>query len=289
METIEEQFLAYQAVLDWMDIFALAFAVFFISDCLFDFCFKRRPGWKETFANGFIFLVNAGLDILGFGLLFILGLIVFEPLAFFEIPKSWWYWPLTLLAADLSYYWMHRLEHEIRLFWAVHVVHHSSPEFNTSTAFRLSWVESLYEWIFLVPMILLGFGVVETLIATLIVIQYQSWIHTEKVGRLGFLDKIFNTPSAHRVHHGSTPDCIDKNYGGILMLWDHLFGTYQSEPEKNIYGITTPLGTSNPFTINFAEFAAIGRDVIRLKGLKNKLLALFGRPGATEVQKESNQ
>ncbi len=280
MDSLDLQFIAYETAFSWISSAGLAYLGFAVLEMGWDYFLKLRADWKETGANIAIYFGNFLLEFLGFGVLFVIGLAVVEPLAFFELPKSWWFWPLALLAADLSYYWMHRLEHEIRLFWAVHVVHHSSPEFNMTTALRLSWLESLYEWIFFVPMILLGFGVVETLIALFIVIQYQSWIHTEKVGSLGILDKIFNTPSVHRVHHGSDAECLDKNYGGFLIVWDHLFGTYQAETQPVTYGLTEPLQSSNPFTINFHEFGNIARDLKSQKGWRKKKVALFGAPGS---------
>ncbi len=280
MDMLDQQFLAYEGVFFWISLASLLFIGAVVLEMIWDYFRKTRPEWKETAANWIIFAVNTGLDYLGLGVLFIVGLVLAEPYALLNISKGWWYWPLALLLADFLYYWMHRLEHEIRILWAVHVVHHSSPEFNYTTAFRLSWLESLFEWLFFLPMILLGFGTVESLIAIFVVIQYQSWIHTQKVGSLGFLDKFFNTPSVHRVHHGSNPEYLDKNYGGILMIWDHLFGTYRAEIKPVTYGITCPLGTANPLTINFHEFGDIIRDLKRHKGWRKKLGILFGSPGS---------
>ena len=154
---------------------------------------------------------------------FILGLFVVEPFAPFSIPFTWWSWIAAVLVADLTYYWMHRIEHEVSFFWAYHSVHHSSPEFNLTTGLRLAWIEGLIEWLFFIPMIMMGFEVTQTIIAISIVVAYQTWIHTEKIDKLGWADRIFNTPSVHRVHHGSNAKYIDKNYGGILMVWDRMF------------------------------------------------------------------
>ena len=282
MDMLDQQFLVYEETFFWISLISLLFMGAVILEMMWDYIRRTRPGWKETAANWIIFAVNTGLDYLGLGVLFVVGLVLAEPYALLDISKGWWYWPSALLVADFLYYWMHRLEHEIRILWAVHVVHHSSPEFNYTTAFRLSWLESLFEWLFFVPMILLGFGTVESVIAILIVIQYQSWIHTEKIGSLGILDKLFNTPSVHRVHHGSNPQYLDKNYGGILMIWDHLFGTYQAETKPVTYGITNPLGTANPVTINFHEFRDILKDLRRRKGWRSKFRTLFASPGAQE-------
>ncbi len=252
-------------------------------ETIWDLTNKERKSWKETAANAAIAMGNALLDRLGMGIVFILGLYFFHEFKFFDMQAQfadrWWYWPLMILAADLTYYWMHRLEHEIRLLWAVHVVHHSSEEYNLTTAYRLSWVESLFEWIFLVPMILLGFGILETLIALLIVVEYQTWIHTQKIGKLGWLDKIFNTPSNHRVHHGSNDKYLDKNYGGILMIWDRIFGSYQAEEESVTFGITDPIKTSNPFVIQFHEFISIVKEISSRPSFSKKIRAVFGPPG----------
>jgi sterol desaturase/sphingolipid hydroxylase (fatty acid hydroxylase superfamily) len=125
----------------------------------------------------------------------------------------------------------------------------------------------------------MGFDAVQILSSLLIVILYQTWIHTEKIGRLGWLDGIFNTPSVHRIHHATNAPYIDKNYGGVLILWDRLFGTYQTETEKPVYGITKQLGSSNPLTINFHEFQLIYKDIVRAKGVSNIAGYAFGRTG----------
>ena len=184
-----------------------------------------------------------------------------------------------MLHADFTYYWMHRWEHEIRILWAHHSVHHSSPEFNLTTALRLAWIEGLIEWIFFVPMIVIGFDVAQTIIALAIGLAYQTWIHTEKIGRLGWLDKVLNTPSVHRVHHGANPSYLDKNYGGILIVWDRMFGTYQPEDQPVVYGLTKPIGTSNPITINFFEYAQIIKDLRRSRSWYEACGYLFKRPG----------
>ena len=128
-------------------------------------------------------------------------------------------------------------------------------------------------------MILLGFSVSQTVVAILVVVTYQTWIHTERVGKLGWLDKVFNTPSVHRVHHASNKHYHDKNFGGILMLWDQLFGTYQAEEDRIVYGITTPVGSANPITINFHEYMAIARDALRAGSWREAFGYIFRGPG----------
>lgn len=238
---------------------------------------QRKKG--ETFANFGITLANHLLNRTFYGLVFILGLFVVENFVPWRIPLTWWSWTISIVLADITYYWMHRWEHEVRIFWSYHSVHHSSPEYNLSTSLRLAWIEELVEWIFFVPMILIGFDVIQTIIALTAVVVYQTWIHTERIGKLGWLDRIFNTPSVHRVHHGNSEMCIDKNYGGILIIWDRLFGTYQAEEEKVTYGLTKQIGSVNPIIINIYELWQIIKDVVRSKRFSHALGYIFGKPG----------
>ena len=245
--------------------------------------------WKDSAANFVIFLANQLLDKTALGVIGFVGLLPFYWLMPHEIPMTWWSWALALLAADLTYYWMHRIEHEHRILWATHSVHHSSRDYNLTVGFRLSVIEASFEWIFLIPMILIGFNPFQAIIALVLVAQYQHWIHTERVGRLGWLDEVFNTPSVHRVHHGSNPRYLDRNYGGILMLWDKLFGTFQREEEPAIYGLTRNIETDNPVAINLVEFGRLWRDMRRCRGIGDKLRMCFGglswRPSYFDAEK----
>ncbi len=273
----------FEAVGRWfiaMGLISLFFLGLAVLELIWDRVTGGRPRLAETGANVAIAAGNELLNRTAYGAVFVVGLFLAEPLALFDIPMGgWWSWALAILAADFSYYWMHRWEHEIRVLWAYHSVHHSSPEFNLSTAYRLAWVEGLVEWLFFVPMVIVGFDPVQTLVAILVVVIYQTWIHTQKIGRLGWLDRVFNTPSAHRVHHGANTRYLDRNYGGILILWDRLFGTYQAEDEPVQFGITEPLGSANPLVINFHEFLAIARDCLKSARLSNVRRFIFGRPG----------
>lgn len=279
MDDLELRFDAYTGILELLGLYGLAMIGLAIIEILWDLAFTKRPGWKETAANIAIAAVNSLLERTAYGAVFIIALAVAESFLPYRLPVNAWSWIAALLLADFTYYWMHRFEHEIRALWAYHSVHHSSPEFNLTTAFRLAWVEGLVEWVFFLPMILLGFDLIQTLVALFFVVAYQTWIHTQKIDRLGWLDKIFNTPSVHRVHHGSNPEYLDKNYGGILILWDRMFGTYQAETEPVIFGVTKPLETANPITINFGEFLAIARDCLRAKSAGDAWHYLVRRPG----------
>lgn len=281
MDPLETQFAAYASIFQTLEILGLAFLIALTSETVWDVIRGNRKTLRETFANAAIAIVSALLESTAYGLVFIIGLLLVTPFALFEIPLGWWSIPLAVLAADFTYYWMHRCEHEIRLFWANHNVHHSSPEFNFTTALRISWLDGLIEWLFFIPMILIGFDLVHTVIGLVIVVAYQSWIHTEKVGKLGWLDKVFNTPSVHRVHHGTNTQYIDKNYGGMLIVWDRLFGTYEAETEMVTFGIINPIGSHNPLIINFKEYAALFRDVRQAKDWKVAFGYVIGAPGWT--------
>ncbi len=278
-ENLEKRFEELSPVLGILEYIAIFFFFLIVLETAWDIYTKRRKTYKETAANFFIAFVSALLERTLYGAIFVICLTITESFIPYKIPITWWSWVLAFLAADLTYYWLHRLEHEIRILWANHIVHHSSPEYNLTTSLRLAWVDSLIEWIFLVPMIVSGFEVTQTIIAFLFIVVYQTWIHTEKIGKLKFFDKLFNTPSVHRVHHGSNRKYLDKNYGGVLMIWDHLFGTYQAEEEKVKYGVTVPLNSSNPLTINFKEYWLIAKDVRSSKSMSDVLGYVFGRPG----------
>ncbi|USG61118.1 sterol desaturase family protein [Sneathiella marina] len=241
-----------------------------------DLLTKKQRRWKDTAANCALFIFQQVIErtaLASLGFVALLPFFIFTPL---QIPMNLWTWILALLAADLSYYWMHRVEHQIRLLWASHSVHHSSQDYNLTVGFRLSFVDGLFEWAFLVPMILLGFNPFQAIVALVLVAQYQHWIHTERVGKLGWLDALFNTPSNHRVHHGSNSRYLDKNYGGILMIWDRMFGTFEREDEKVVYGLTRNIRTNNPVRIIFTEFGDIWRDIRKCRTARDRLKIIFG-------------
>jgi len=276
---IEDSFERFAYLFEYAEIFSLFVILMMFVEIGWDIFTKTKRGWKETAANIVIEIGNSLLGRTVFGLVFIVGLVLFVPFTMFEIPVNIWSWIAALILADFTYYWMHRFEHEIRLLWTYHSVHHSSQEFNLSTGLRLAWWESLIEWAFFVPMVLLGFDVAQILVSIIFVVTYQGWIHTEKIGKLGFLEGILNTPSAHRVHHGVNKDFIDKNYGGILIIWDRLFGTYQPENEKVRYGVLPQIGTSNPIAINFHELIKLGKDIGQSGSLYKMIQILFKPPG----------
>ena len=194
-------------------------------------------------------------------------------------PALWWSWLVLLFAEDFFYYWFHRCHHEVRLLWAVHVNHHSSQHYNLSTALRQALLSPLSGPIFWAPLALLGYPPWMILTAQAWSLLYQFWLHTESIRSLGPLEYVLNTPSHHRVHHGKNVRYLDKNHGGVLIIWDRLFGTFARETEPVVYGLTKDIETYNPLRIGFHEFAAIGRDVARAPGIGAKLGYLFAPPG----------
>lgn len=193
--------------------------------------------------------------------------------------EHWWVWLILLFGQDFTFYWHHRLSHDIRILWAAHVSHHSSQYMHFSTALRQSWLELLYKDLWYFWLALLGFHPLMIISMHSINLIYQYWPHTEIIGKLGWFDKVFNSPSNHRVHHATNLQYLDKNHGGIFMIWDHLFGTYQAEEEKPVYGITENIHTNNLLKITFHELVAIIRDVRRAPDWKSKLRYLFDAPG----------
>lgn len=173
---------------------------------------------------------------------------------------------LTFILVDFLYYWYHRISHELKLFWAFHLVHHSSLLMNLTTSYRLNWFGALVTPIFFIPAALLGLPPNYISVAFAINLVYQFFLHTEVIGKMGFLEGVVNTPSAHRVHHGSNKIYLDKNFGGFLMIWDKIFGTYINETEKVKYGITTGFVSYNPFKLIFHGFIDLCKGKMTYKG-----------------------
>ncbi|HEV8313799.1 MAG TPA: sterol desaturase family protein, partial [Burkholderiaceae bacterium] len=208
--------------------------------------------------------------------------IVYEHFAWLSLSeKSIAVWLGALLLYDLCYYWHHRLGHTCALFWAAHVVHHQSEDYNLSTALRQTSSGWLAGWIFYLPMAVLGVPTLVFAVVALIDLLYQYWVHTQQIGKLGWFDRWFCSPSNHRVHHAVNEKYLDKNYGGILIIWDKLFGTFEPEVRRIKYGLTKNISTYNPFRIAYHEYASIVGDVRSTKGLRHKLGHVFGRPGWT--------
>jgi sterol desaturase/sphingolipid hydroxylase (fatty acid hydroxylase superfamily) len=188
---------------------------------------------------------------------------------------------LLVILQDFSYYWFHRASHRIRWFWATHAIHHSSNELNLAASYRFGWTGRLTgAGLFYVPMIWLGFAPGPVFIAGGFGLLYQFWIHTEWIPKLGWLEYVLNTPSHHRVHHAANPEYLDRNYGGILIVWDRLFGTFVSERDDVPcrYGLVTPLRSNNPVIIAFNEWGALARDIWQARSWRERLMSVIGPP-----------
>src|SRR5690348_15500898 len=194
---------------------------------------------------------------------------------------TWWSWALALVAVDFVYYFSHRFVHRVNVGWAAHQAHHSSEYMNFATALRQKW-NPWFEFFFFLPLPFLGIAPWVIYMAFGFNLIYQFFVHTELVGKLWRpIELVFNTPSHHRVHHGSDPEYLDRNYGGILIVWDRLFGTFRPELHRPTYGLTTPVGTYDVVRLQTHEYAAIARDVRRSTRLRDKLGYVFGPPGWT--------
>ncbi|XP_004702885.1 alkylglycerol monooxygenase isoform X1 [Echinops telfairi] len=204
---------------------------------------------------------------------------IWENYRLFNMPwDSPWTWYLTFLGVDFGYYWFHRMAHEVNIMWAGHQTHHSSEDYNLSTALRQSVLQIYTSWIFYCPLALF---IPPSVYAVHLQFNllYQFWIHTEVINSLGPLELILNTPSHHRVHHGRNRYCIDKNYGGTLIIWDRIFGTFEAENEKVIYGLTHPINTFEPFKVQFHHLLYIWTTFWITPGFFNKFSVIFKGPG----------
>jgi len=193
----------------------------------------------------------------------------------------WYIWVVLFFLDDLTFYFMHRTSHIVRFLWAGHVNHHSSKEFNFSIALRQGWWEYLFKFFFWAWLPFLGFHPLMVFLMIELNLIYQFFTHTELVKKLGFLEYFLNTPSHHRVHHSSQVKYLDKNYAGILIIWDKIFGTFKVEDEDHpiVYGLTEPLQSNNLFVVAFHEFTSIYKDLKRTNGIKDKLNYLIQAPG----------
>jgi sterol desaturase/sphingolipid hydroxylase (fatty acid hydroxylase superfamily) len=245
---------------------------------------KKAYTWKDTASNVYLMLLNGGLD-LAVRSLYLVVLTYFFQRQVYSFTNPVIYWVLLVVFEDFLYYWLHRFDHEIRLFWAVHVTHHSSEKLNFTVGFRSSVFQPLYRFIYFIPLALLGFKPID------IVFMYsatQIWgifVHTEMIKKMGWLEYVLVTPSHHRVHHASNPKYLDMNMGMFLILWDKLFGTFQPElPPENYqplkYGLTRPLLKDSPLNIVFHEWNSIREDLLRKDATwRDKLWYVFGPPG----------
>jgi sterol desaturase/sphingolipid hydroxylase (fatty acid hydroxylase superfamily) len=234
---------------------------------------------KDMMANFTVGLIILPVGLLMKGVAFSLYTLVYH-FAFFKPESTIWLFIVAFIACDFVMYLFHLLGHKSRIFWAAHVTHHSSVHFNLSVGIRVNFFHTLYRFLFWAPLCLFGIPPWMILLNETISYLWNVVIHTERVKKLGILDFILNTPSNHRVHHGSNPQYLDKNLGGILIVFDHLFGTYQKEEEKPVYGITHNIHTHNPAKILLHEYHDIWQQLPKIPTWKGKLQYLFLSPGS---------
>jgi len=245
---------------------------------------RKTYTFKDTLTNIYLMLLNGGLDLL-FRSIYLVILTACYRHHWLSITNIFSYWLLLLLAEDFLYYWLHRWDHEIRFFWAVHVTHHSSEHFNFTVGFRSSVFQPLYRFVYFIPLAFLGFQPVDIIFMYSATQIWGIFVHTELIDKMGWLEYILVTPSHHRVHHSSNVKYLDRNMGMFLIIWDQLFGTFQEElPAEQYeavkYGLTKPLDHTGPVSIVFHEWQAIGKDLARNDiGLKEKWQYVFGPPG----------
>jgi sterol desaturase/sphingolipid hydroxylase (fatty acid hydroxylase superfamily) len=270
---------------DILLIAALAFLILIFLEFIYSKVVLKKNYYSLADA---VTSINQGVLSQIFGINSLLMLIiytfVYNHFRIIDFPlESVWAWVIALLIYDFLYYWTHRLGHEFTLFWSNHVIHHSSEYFNLTTAIRQPGVIGIHILFTYLPLAILGVKPQGFIILGIIDLYYQFWVHTECIGRLGILDKILVTPRNHAIHHAVNPSCINMNYGGILIIWDRLFGTYSATTEQLKFGTTKPLKSWNPIRINLETYYLLIRDIVYTKGFLAKLKMLMSRTGERSI------
>jgi alkylglycerol monooxygenase len=266
----------------------LAFAIpLFIGLMILEFFIAKKKGKKFFNFTNSIANVNVGiaerlLDTLITGLFFFVYDYLHKHFGIFDIKSSLLMWVALLICTDFTWYWYHRLAHEINLFWAAHIVHHQSEDFNYTVSARITVFQAIVRTGFWAILPIIGFPAGMITSVLLIHGLYPFFIHTRLIGKLGILEYIFVTPSHHRVHHASNPEYLDKNYGDVLIIWDKLFGTFKKEESPITYGLTKPLKSNSFLWQHFHFILELLVAVNREKGFMNKMKKLFGRPDCVD-------
>ena len=244
---------------------------------------RKFYSWEATLQNVYLTLVNAGLDFILRTAFYVSVLMWSYEQRFFTIENVYLYWFLLFILEDFAFYIEHRVDHYCRIFWAVHVTHHSSTEFNLTTGFRSSVLQPVYRFVYFIPIALMGFHPLDIVFMYSITQTYGILVHTQYIDRMPrWFEAIFVSPSHHRVHHASNIRYLDKNMGMCLIIWDKLFGTFQEEVKNDpvVYGLTKPVEKSqNPFVIIFHEWQSIAKDLSKKVSFGTKLKYLFMPPG----------
>ena len=272
--------------MDAIKLYSLALPVFvlaiLIEGLYYRFILERPYSWVITGSNLVVAIGRLLTDAATKGLVVLVYLAAYEVRLFDIAMDRWQSWVGLFLAVEIAYYWLHRYSHEIRWMWAQHSVHHSAQQITLSTAYRLGWTQFIAgPWLFLIPVCWIGFDPRAVMLMYAASLLWQFWLHTETVGKLGWLDLVFNTPSNHRVHHAIEPEYLDRNYGGVLIIWDKMFGTYAVERESGpiTYGLVHQVETNNPVKIAFAEWLALARDLRAARDWREAVGYMFRAPG----------
>lgn len=266
------------------EISTLYLVIIGLEVCLSNFQHRKLYTWRETFTTLVLSLLNGLLDVIIRGVYLVVFIFIYR-FHFIDIGNQVVYWGLLFVLIDFQFYWLHRLEHFCRIFWAAHVTHHSAEHMNLTVGFRASLMRPLYDFLFFVPLALFGFKPIDILLMYSIAQIWAVFVHTEMVHKLGWIEYIFVTPSHHRVHHASNEKYIDKNMGMVLIIWDRLFGTFQPELsaddyEPIRYGLAKPAEQQNLFSVIFHEWINIMKDVRRKDiGWRERVKYIFGPPG----------
>jgi sterol desaturase/sphingolipid hydroxylase (fatty acid hydroxylase superfamily) len=260
-----------------------AFLLFMALEALYSY-FKHKKLYRlnDTITNISLGIGSQISGALSKGLIFGIYIYIQQHYAFFKLPVTWWSFFLCLLLFDFLFYWAHRISHVSNFFWGAHVVHHQSEEYNLSVALRQSWIHNLIAFFIFLPIPFLGFDPITFGIAAGLDTVYQFWIHTRIIGRLHpLIEYIFNTPSHHRVHHAVNPKYLDKNYAGVFIFWDRLFGSFVQEQDQNeiAYGITTQFKSWNPVWANWHYYQDMWEKGTRMTTWRDKLKMIFAKPG----------
>jgi sterol desaturase/sphingolipid hydroxylase (fatty acid hydroxylase superfamily) len=242
---------------------------------------EKRDGIKDIFLSLAFVLGRLPVSALINGLIVYIYTLTYH-FRFFTLPANcWWAWVICFFSDDFSFYWFHRLSHQVRFLWASHSVHHSSEKYTFISGLRVPWTSELTgNFLFWAWMPLTGIEPFMIVWMKSLAVLYQFWMHTETIKRLPkWFEAFFNTPSHHRVHHGSDVAYLDKNHGGTLIIWDKIFGTFQQEIFKPTYGLTDNIKSYNPFVIAFHEWRKIIKDVKKSRSMADTFHYFFNTPG----------
>ena len=275
-----EIFVWETAIGNWFFVGSIAFLLFELARLMARKSLNRQV-IGDTITNFVTFLAFYVFNIVLIGVFYVsVYYFLYEYLSLARIPITPWSIVLCVVLADFAYYWEHRFTHRVGFGWATHTVHHSSPFFNISVAYRFGPLDGVIPVVFHAPLAIIGFNPILILFSEAVVQIYQTVLHTETIGKLPKpVEAVMNTPSHHRVHHGSNPQYLDRNYAGMFIVWDRLFGTFEEEREKVVYGITEPLNSVNPLVVFFHGFTRLGRQIAGAGDIRGALGYLLRPPG----------